>query len=352
MEQFTTDATRWDAVKNRAASADNHFWYSVVTTGVYCRPSCTSRQPLRENVAFYETRDAARGAGYRPCKRCRPDDEHQDTQRRKLVENACRRIETADRPPKLDDLAGEAGLSPQYFHRVFKKIVGVTPHQYAIATRSERFGAAIRAGASVTDAIYQAGFGASSRFYEAAPSRLGMTASTLKRGGQDLRIRFELAQSWLGKVLIAATEAGVCAILFGETKRALLDDLRVRFPNATLEPSEPGSDFAHWINEALAQVETPAGFSELPLDVRGTAFQERVWRALRAIPAGTTSSYADVAKAIGQPKATRAVAQACAANPAAVVIPCHRVVRADGGLSGYRWGETRKRKLLEAEGAI
>lgn len=352
MEQFSTDATRWDAVKARAASADNHFWYSVLTTGVYCRPSCAARQPLRENVAFYPTREAARCAGFRPCKRCRPDDEHRDSQNRRRVEAACRRIEAAEKPPRLGDLAAEAGLSPQYFHRVFKKIVGVTPHQYAIATRSERFGAAIRAGAKVTEAIYQAGFGASSRFYEAAPARLGMTASALKRGARNTHIRFEVASSWLGQVLIAATEAGVCAILFGERRKDLLDDLRARFPHATLEPSEPGSDFARWINDALAHLETPAAFSDLPLDVRGTAFQERVWRALRAIPAGTTSSYAEVARAIGQPKAMRAVAQACAANPAAVVIPCHRVRRADGGLGGYRWGESRKRRLLEAEGAI
>ena len=352
MQQFTTDSTRWDAVKARTTSADNHFWFSVQTTGVYCRPSCAARQPLRENVAFYATRDAARKAGFRPCKRCRPDDEHQDTQQRKLVETACRTIDTATQTPKLADLAIDAGLSPQYFHRVFKKIVGVTPHQYAVAKRSERVNAEIKTSERVTDAIYNAGFNANSRFYESAPSRIGMTASALKRGGQNMHIRFEVADSWLGSVLIAATEQGVCAILFGDTERQLTDDLRTRFPNATFEPAEPGSDFSGWVTATLSYIEAPAGFSELPLDVCGTAFQERVWRALREIPVGTTASYADIAAQIGKPKATRAVAQACAANPTAVVIPCHRVVRADGGLSGYRWGEARKRKLLEAEGAI
>ncbi len=352
MKPFTTDATRWDAVNTRAATADNHFWYSVQTTGVYCRPSCAARRPLRENVAFYDTRDAARDAGFRPCKRCRPDDEHADARHRKLVEAACRNIAAACQTPKLEELAREAGLSPQYFHRVFKRIVGVTPHQYAVAKRTERFAAEIRTSERVTDAIYNAGFGANSRFYETAPSRIGMTASALKRGGHDMHIRFEVADSWLGAVLIAATERGVCAILFGDTEDHLLDDLQTRFPNATFEASEQGSDFARWVRAALAHIEAPAGFSDLPLDVGGTAFQERVWQALRAIPAGTTSSYKDIAERIGQPKATRAVAQACAANPAAIVIPCHRVVRADGGLSGYRWGEARKRKLLEAEGAI
>ncbi|MCZ6658620.1 MAG: bifunctional DNA-binding transcriptional regulator/O6-methylguanine-DNA methyltransferase Ada [Gammaproteobacteria bacterium] len=352
MKPFTTDATRWDAVKTRAATADNHFWYSVQTTGVYCRPSCAARRPLRENVAFYDTRDAARKAGFRPCKRCRPDDEHADARHRKLVEAACRKIGSACQTPKLEDLAREAGLSPQYFHRVFKRIVGVTPHQYAVAKRTERFAAEIRTSERVTDAIYNAGFGANSRFYETAGSRIGMTASALKRGGHDTHIRFEIADSWLGAVLIAATEHGVCAILFGDTEDHLLDDLQTRFPNATFEASEQGSDFARWVRAALAHIEAPAGFSDLPLDVGGTAFQERVWQALRAIPAGTTSSYKDIAERIGQPKATRAVAQACAANPAAIVIPCHRVVRADGGLSGYRWGEARKRKLLAREAAI
>ena len=352
MDQFTTDATRWDAVKSRTANADNHFWYSVQTTGVYCRPSCAARRPLRENVAFYETRNAARKAGFRPCKRCRPDDEHQDTQHRKLIAAACQRIDAADQTPKLADLALDAGLSPQYFHRVFKKIVGVTPHQYAVAKRSERVDAEIRTSATVTDAIYNAGFAANSRFYETAPSRIGMTASALKRGGENTHIRFEVADSWLGSVLIAATEHGICAILFGDTERQLSDDLRTRFPNATFEPAEPGSDFTRWVTAALSYIEAPAGFSELPLDVSGTAFQEKVWRALREIPAGKTASYAAIAQQIGKPKATRAVAQACAANPTAVVIPCHRVVRADGSLSGYRWGEARKRKLLEAEGAL
>ena len=352
MEPFTTDATRWDAVQTRAAAADNHFWCAVRTTGVYCRPSCAARQPLRENVAFYDTPEAARKAGFRPCKRCRPDDEYADTRQRELVEAACRKIGAACQTLKLEELAREANLSPQYFHRVFKKIVGVTPHQYAVAKRAERFAAELKTSERVTDAIYNAGFGANSRFYETASSRIGMTASALKRGAHDTHIRFQIADSWLGTVLIAATEDGVCAILFGDTQHQLLGDLQTRFPNATFEASEPGSDFARWVAAALAHIEAPAGFTDLPLDVGGTAFQERVWRALRAIPAGSTASYKDIAERIGHPKATRAVAQACAANPAAIVIPCHRVVRADGGLSGYRWGAARKRKLLEREAAI
>ena len=352
MKPFTTDATRWEAVKTRAAAADNHFWCAVRTTGVYCRPSCAARQPLRENVAFYDTPEAARKAGFRPCKRCRPDDEYQDTRQRELVEAACRKIGAACQAPKLEELAREANLSPQYFHRVFKKIVGVTPHQYAVAKRTERFAAELKTSERVTDAIYNAGFGANSRFYETASSRIGMTASALKRGAHDTHIRFQIADSWLGTVLIAATEHGVCAILFSDSEDHLLDDLQTRFPNATFEASEPGSDFARWVAAALAHIEAPAGFTDLPLDVGGTAFQERVWRTLRDIPAGSTSSYKDIAEQIGRPKATRAVAQACAANPAAIVIPCHRVVRADGGLSGYRWGAARKRMLLEREAAI
>ncbi len=351
-DSFSTEAARWDAVKTRAAAADNHFWCSVKTTGVYCRPSCAARLPLRKNVAFHDTTEAARLAGFRPCKRCRPDDAHRDTAQRKRIEAACRTIDAACQTPRLADLADAAGLSPQYFHRVFKKFVGVTPRQYAMARRNERFGAEIRAGASVTDAIYNAGFGANSRFYETAPSRLGMTASALKHGGQNVQIRFEIADCWLGKVLIAATGRGICAILFGNSPSDLLADLTERFPNAELEPTEAGSDFEQWVSQALAKIEAPETLADLPLDVSGTAFQEMVWRALRAIPAGSTASYADIAKEIGKPKATRAVAQACAANPTAVAIPCHRVVRADGALSGYRWGEARKRKLLEAEGAI
>ncbi len=350
-QDYESDDARWSAVLARDEAAEGLFWFSVATTGVYCRPSCAARQPRRENVAFYEQRAAAEKAGFRPCKRCRPDLPPRAERHRDLVASACRALTAAETPPGLSELAADAGLSPHHFHRIFKAAVGVTPKQYAAAQRTKRMRAALEAGASVTEAIYDAGFGGNSRFYEQADARIGMTATSFKKGGKGMSIRYGTAQSWLGSVVIAATERGICAILFGEDESHLNEDLRARFPKADFEPAEQGSDFQQWIDATLAFLKAPDNLFSLPLDIAGTAFQEQVWQALRNIPAGKTASYADVARAIGKPKSVRAVAQACGANPVAIAIPCHRVVRSDGGLGGYRWGIERKKSLLAREQA-
>lgn len=348
---YESDDARWTAVLARDEAAEGRFWFSVATTGVYCRPSCAARQPRRENVAFYECRAAAEKMGFRPCKRCRPDLPPRAERYRDLVAAACRALSAAETPPALAELAADAGLSPHHFHRIFKAATGVTPKQYAAAQRTERLKEALESGASVTEAIYDAGFGGNSRFYEQADARIGMTATSFKKGGKGMSIRYGTAQSWLGPVVIAATERGICAILFGEDAKHLNADLRARFPEAHFEPAESDSDFQSWIDATLAFMKAPENGFSLPLDIAGTAFQEQVWQALRNIPAGETASYADVARAIGKPKSVRAVAQACGANPAAVAIPCHRVVRSDGGLGGYRWGLERKKNLLAREQA-
>lgn len=348
---YADDESRWCAVRDRDTAADDRFWYAVATTGVYCRPSCAARPARRENVSFYDSRVAAEAAGFRPCRRCRPDLPPRRERLAATMAEACRRIDGAEEEPRLADLAAAAGMSPHHFHRLFREIVGVTPKQYAAARRAGRVGTALRSGESVTAAIYDAGYNASSRFYESAPSRLGMTATAVRRGGQGETIRHAAARGWLGLTLVAATERGVCAILFGDDEADLQAELGRRFPKAALEPAEPGSPYQAWIDRTLAYLEAPSGAPDLPLDVAGTAFQERVWRALREIPEGETRSYADVAAAIGAPKAVRAAANACAANPVAVVIPCHRVLRSDGGIGGYHWGEARKRKLLARERA-
>lgn len=348
-DPYASEEARWNAVVNRARDADDAFWFAVRTTSVYCRPSCAARTPRRENVAFYDSRDAARKDGFRPCKRCRPDEPHREERHQALIRAACARIDTAEGPVPLAELATDSGLSEAYFHKLFKRVVGVTPRQYAIARRNARVGEALRGGESVTSAIYDAGFGGSSRFYEQSTARLGMTPREYRRGAPGQALRYRCAPCWLGRVLVAATERGVSAILLGDDDAALRADLRARFPGAELEAAEPDSPFAAWIDAALAQIRAPDGAQTLPLDVAGTAFQERVWRQLRAIPAGRTATYGEIAAAIGDPHAARAVARACAANPVAVVIPCHRVVRADGAAGGYRWGAARKQRLLEAE---
>lgn len=348
---FASDEERWQAVLRRDEAAEGCFWFSVATTGVYCRPSCPARQPRRENVAFYNCRESAERSGFRPCKRCRPDLPPRAERHRDLVARACRRLSEAEVPPSLAELAGEAGLSPHHFHRIFKASLGVTPKQYAAAHRAGRMKDALDAGVSVTEAIYDAGYGGNSRFYEQADARLGMTATTFKQGGKGVTIRYATGRNWLGPVLVAATERGICAILFGEHDEALVEDLRDRFPTAKLEAAEAESDYQSWIEQTLAFMKAPDTRFALPLDIAGTAFQEQVWQALRAIPAGETASYAQVARAIGKPKSVRAVAQACGANPVAIAIPCHRVVRSDGGLGGYRWGIARKESLLARERA-
>lgn len=348
-DRFASDNARWQAVVGRDPAADEHFWFAVRTTAVFCRPSCGARTPRRENVAFYASREAARADGYRPCKRCRPDEAPAAERHRAFVRDACARIDAAEAPVPLAELAAPSGLSEAYFHKLFKRLVGVTPRQYAIARRNARVGEALRDGESVTAAIYAAGFGGNSRFYAQSTERLGMTPREYRRGAPGQALRYASAACWLGRVLVAATARGVAAILLGDDEAALRRELAERFPGARLEAAEPGSDYARWLDAALACVDAPDGAGALPLDVTGTAFQERVWRALRDIPAGETASYGQVAAAIGAPDSARAVARACASNPVAIAIPCHRVVRADGAPGGYRWGAERKRRLLEHE---
>ncbi|WP_282609777.1 bifunctional DNA-binding transcriptional regulator/O6-methylguanine-DNA methyltransferase Ada [Pelagibius sp. Alg239-R121] len=351
IEDFASEEARWTAVLRRDEAAEGRFWFSVATTGVYCRPSCAARQPRRENVAFYDYREAAEKAGFRPCKRCRPELPPRAERHRNLVAVACTALSTSEVPPSLSELAADAGLSPHHFHRLFKATVGITPKQYAAAHRAGRMKQALDSGTSITEAIYDAGYGGNSRFYEQADARLGMTASSFKKGGRGMSIRYGTAQSCLGPVLVAATERGICAILFGEDRGTLKYDLHARFPEASFELAETESDFQIWIEGTLAFLKAPQAQFELPLDIAGTAFQEQVWQALRSIPPGKTASYAEVADAIGKPKSVRAVARACGANPVAVAIPCHRVVRSDGGLGGYRWGVDRKENLLTRERA-
>jgi AraC family transcriptional regulator of adaptative response/methylated-DNA-[protein]-cysteine methyltransferase len=344
---FSNEADRWQAVTGRDRRADGQFYYSVATTGVYCRPSCGARQPRRENVSFHATTEAAERAGFRPCKRCRPDETDRQAT---AVARACRMIEQADTPPSLAELADSVGLSPFHFHRVFKTATGITPKAYADAERARRVRAALDGNGTVTEAIYDAGFNSNGRFYAAAPARLGMTPTRFRKGGEGETVRFAIGQSSLGTILVAATDRGVVAIQFGDGPDALLRDLQDRFPSASLVGGD--AQFERLVARVVGSVENPSAGFDLPLDVRGTAFQQRVWQALREIPAGTTASYSDIADRLGAPKAVRAVAGACAANNLAVAIPCHRVVRNDGALSGYRWGVERKRALLDREAAV
>ena len=345
------EADRWEAVTRRDRAADGQFVYAVATTGVYCRPSCPARLARRENVTFHDTCETAERAGFRACKRCRPNEPSQFDRHVQAASRACRLIEAAildaEDIPSLDNLAGEAGLSRFHFHRVFKEVTGVTPKAYAAAFKSSRIKAELTKGGSVTAAIYEAGYNSSSRFYETATARLGMTPVQYRNGGRDAEIRFAVAQCSLGAVVIAATDRGVCAIQFGDDPQALVENLQDRFPEARLVGGD--AEFEKLVAAVVGHVEAPRHALDLPLDVRGTAFQQRVWQALCEIPAGSTASYAEIAARIGSPKAVRAVAQACAANPLAVAIPCHRVVRTDGALSGYRWGVERKRELLARE---
>jgi AraC family transcriptional regulator, regulatory protein of adaptative response / methylated-DNA-[protein]-cysteine methyltransferase len=346
---FVSDDERWAAVLSRDSRGDGVFYYSVLTTGVYCRPSCAARQPRRENVRFHSSCAAAEKAGYRPCKRCRPDGVGLRDRRAAAVAQACRLIETAEEPPGLKALAAAAGMSQHHFHRVFRSITGVTPKSYAAAHRAQRVRDELERSETVTEAIYGAGFNSSGRFYATSSQMLGMTPTSFRSGGSGAVIRFALGECSLGSILVAVTERGVCAITLGDDPGALLRDLQDRFPKAELIGGD--REFEQLVAKVVGFVEAPALGLELPLDMRGTAFQQRVWQALRRIPAGRTASYAEIARRIGAPRAVRAVAQACAANALAVAIPCHRVVRTDGSLSSYRWGVERKRVLLDRERA-
>ncbi len=341
------DERRWQAVVARDRAFDGAFYYSVASTGVYCRPSCAARLAKRQNVRFHATCADAEAAGFRPCKRCRPNQPSLDETHAARIAAACRLIEDAEEPPSLDTLASASGLSRYHFHRIFKAVIGVTPKAYAVARRRERVRETLQRSSTVTAAIHEAGFNAASRFYAASEATLGMTPSDYRAGGARTEIRFAVGHCSLGALLVAATAKGIAAIFFGDTPDELVRELQNRFQNATLIGDDP--TFEDTVTKVVAFVETPRTGLDLPLDAQGTAFQHRVWEAMRKIPPGTTVSYSELAERIGRPAAVRAVASACAANKIAVAIPCHRVVRNDGALSGYRWGTARKRALIDRE---
>jgi AraC family transcriptional regulator of adaptative response/methylated-DNA-[protein]-cysteine methyltransferase len=342
-----SDAARWAAVVARDKACDGKFVTAVMTTGIYCRPSCPARRPKRENVRFYATCADAEAAGYRPCKRCKPREAASGHEHAKTVARACRLIEQAPEPPKLEELAEAVGLSPYHFHRVFKAVTGVTPKAYATAHRQQRVRSSLQRSKSVTEAIYDSGFNSSGRFYAGAAQTLGMTPTAFRNGGTNAVIRFAVGECSLGHVLVAASDKGVASIMFGDEPERLVCELQDRFPRADLIGGDKA--FKALVAKVVAFVEAPAASLELPLDVRGTAFQQRVWAALRAIPPGSTATYGEIARRIGKPQSSRAVGAACGANPIAVAIPCHRVVGSDGALTGYRWGVGIKRALLERE---
>ncbi len=344
---FTSESSRWQAVVQRNPQSDGAFVYGVVTTGIYCRPICPSRMPNRENVRFFDNWQMAEETGFRPCKRCTPQVSNAPNTAVDAVAQACKIIEEAEQEPSLNQLADAVGLSSYHFHRLFKKTVGVTPKQYAMEKRLNRVRSNLQQNSTVTKAVYEAGYESGSRFYERATTSLGMKPSEYQKGGEGISIRYAIVQSYLGWVLVAATERGVCQIDFGDTPEILQKRLKTNFPKAKLQDND--SAFTTIIAQILAFLESPKQGFKLPLDVQGTAFQRRVWAALQTIQPGSTASYAEIAKLIGNPNAARAVAQACASNNIAVVIPCHRVVRSNGDLGGYRWGIERKRAILERE---
>ena len=342
----TTDP-RWRMVCERDRAADGSFYYSVATTGIFCRPSCPSRVANVKNVRFHATVADCEANGFRACRRCRPELEPADVRIADRIALVCRLIDEAEEPPNLKEMARVAGLSPFYFHRVFKAATGVTPRSYSAARRADRVRERLTRSHTVTEAIYDAGFNSNGRFYETSDAMLGMTPTSYRAGGLDTRIRFAVGECSLGAILVARSDRGVCAISLGSDPDALVRELQVSFPNADLIGAD--AEFELLVAQVVGLIESPGTGLDLPLEVRGTAFQRRVWQALRDIPAGSTVSYADVARRIGSPAAVRAVASACGANRLAVAIPCHRVVRGDGALSGYRWGVERKRALIDRE---
>jgi AraC family transcriptional regulator, regulatory protein of adaptative response / methylated-DNA-[protein]-cysteine methyltransferase len=336
------------AIETRDDQYEGIFWYGVRTTGIYCRPTCRSRQPKPENVVFFALPEAARRAGFRACLRCHPDQVILRDPQAELVQSICRLIDlNLDENPNLENLSHHLKLSRFHLQRLFKKLMGITPRQYAEARRADKFKTRIKAGESVSGAIYEAGYGSSSRLYEKSDSQLGMTPATYRKGGEGMSIKYATMNSTLGRLLVAATERGICSVTLGESDRELIDHLSAEFPRALIERDEK-----HLQERALIILDYLKGelpHPHLPLDVQGTAFQKRVWEELRRIPEGETASYSEIARRIGQPRSTRAVARACATNPAALLTPCHRVVRENGEMGGYRWGIERKRRLLEIE---
>jgi AraC family transcriptional regulator, regulatory protein of adaptative response / methylated-DNA-[protein]-cysteine methyltransferase len=341
------DAARWHGVLRKDAGLDGRYFFAVKTTGIYCRPSCPSRTPKRSNVIFYTDTQNARDAGFRACLRCAPDGLSKRQLQTQAILQACKIIDTSEERISLQDLAGKVGLSPHHFHRIFKDVTGVTPHDYYKARQISQIGQSLKNTQSVTEAIYDAGFSSSGRFYENTNAMLGMTPKAYKAGGAGEVIRCAVRNCALGMVLVAATDRGICTIEFGDDSQVLMDRLLARFPQSTVLPED--KPFVAWLSKLLDHIHLPQSALDLPLDIRGTVFQQQVWKALQDIPIGQTLSYSDVAQRIGKPKAVRAVATACASNVLALAIPCHRVVRSNGDLSGYRWGVERKASLLEAE---
>jgi AraC family transcriptional regulator, regulatory protein of adaptative response / methylated-DNA-[protein]-cysteine methyltransferase len=335
----------WKMVVERTPTAEAMFVYAVRTTGIYCRPSCPSRRPLRTSVEFYPTSELAERAGYRACKRCTPSQEHPQL---RTLTAACNYLDRHDAGTvKLQDLGNAVGLSPFHVQRIFRRCLGITPREYQQARRIERFRQQVAQGDTVTTALYGAGFGSSSRLYEGANHQLGMTPAELRSGGKDIQIRYSISDSPLDRMLVAVTDVGLCAISFGLLESELEDDLAARFPLSNLRRDQEG--LGSVVQRVLSQLTEHPAAMDLPLDVRATAFQKRVWTALQQIPRGETSSYGEIANSLGQPSAARAVARACSQNPVAVVIPCHRVVGKSGRLTGYRWGVRRKQDLLALE---
>jgi len=344
------DDPRWARVVARDKTADGCFWYSVTTTGIYCRPSCPSRTANPKNIQLHDTLAAARATGFRPCKRCNPDGISIEGENAAIIAQACRLIEESEEQPSLNALAKAVGRSPSYFHRMFRTVTGLTPKDYAVAHRAAKVRQGLESSNSITEAMYDAGFNSSGRFYEKSTGLLGMTPTQYRAGGANEEIRFAVGETSLGAILVASSKKGVASILLGTDPDTLVRNLQDRFPKARLIGAD--GDYEALVARVVGFVEAPNLGLDLPLDVRGTAFQQRVWQALQEIPVGHTVSYAEVARRIGSPKAVRAVAGACAANYLAVAIPCHRVVRNDGSLSGYAWGVERKRLLLDREAAL
>ncbi|MCE9888878.1 bifunctional DNA-binding transcriptional regulator/O6-methylguanine-DNA methyltransferase Ada [Kluyvera intermedia] len=341
-----TDEDRWQAVLNRDAEADGQFFFAVQTTGIFCRPSCRARHALRHNVRFYPDADAAQAAGFRPCKRCQPNALAPEQQKIDKVAYACRLLEQ-ESPITLDALAQAVAVSPYHFHRMFKSVTGMTPKAWQQAWRARRLRESLSEDETVTQAVLAAGFPTSSSYYRHADEMLGMSAKTYRQGGKATEIHYATGECSLGRCLVAISERGICAVLLGDDEPALIDELQRSFPAARFLPADAA--FSQHIAAVVASLNQPTTALSLPLDIRGTAFQQLVWQALRAIPVGETRSYQQVAQSIGNPQAVRAVASACAANRLAILVPCHRVVRGDGSLSGYRWGVARKAALLQRE---
>jgi AraC family transcriptional regulator of adaptative response/methylated-DNA-[protein]-cysteine methyltransferase len=341
---------KWRAVLARDAGFDGAMVFAVRSTGIYCRPSCPSRRPHRHHVVFFPRPEAAEGAGFRPCRRCRPRGASPAQDQAAWVEGVCRRLAApGEERPRLADLGAELGLSPHHLQRTFKRLMGITPRQYADAVRLGVFRTHLRKGGDVTSAVYDAGYGSGSRVYEGAAARFGMTPGAYRKGGKGMRIAYTIVASPLGRLLVAATERGISSVCLGDADAALEATLRAEYPAAEVRRDDAG--LAPWVAGVLQRMEGRAPAAELPVDLRATAFQRRVWEELKAIPRGQTRSYGEIARRIGQPTAARAVARACATNPVALVIPCHRVVAGGGGMGGYRWGVERKQRLLEREAA-